>query len=225
MPDLVIEGTEEEESGWTDGHLAERLEEIQIRKDDPTKVVKIGGALDSGIRRSLIELLEEYNDIFAWNHDEMPGIPLNLAVHRLAVDAIVKPVKQKRRHFNSEWNIAVQGEVDKLLKARFIRESRYPEWIANVVMVTKANGKWRMCVDYTDLNRACPKDSFLLLKIDQLINSTAGNKLLSFMDAFSGYNQIMMHPADQDKTSFITRQGFYCYKVMPFGLKNAGATY
>ncbi|KAK0598204.1 hypothetical protein LWI29_032513 [Acer saccharum] len=92
-------------------------------------------------------------------------------------------------------------------------------------MVTKANGKWRMCVDYTDLNRACPKDSFPLPKIDQLIDSTVGNKLLSFMDAFSGYNQIMMYPADQNKTSFITKQGLYCYKVMPFGLKNAGATY
>ena len=82
-----------------------------------------------------------------------------------------------------------------------------------------------MCVDYTDLNRACPKDSFPLPKIDQLIDSTAGNKLLSFMDAFLGYNQIMMHPSNQNKTSFITGQGLYCYKVMPFGLKNAGATY
>ena len=82
-----------------------------------------------------------------------------------------------------------------------------------------------MCVDYIDLNRACPKDCFPLPKIDQLIDSTTGNKLQSFMDAFLGYNQIMMHPADQDKTSFITGQGLYCYKVMPFGLKNARATY
>ncbi|KAK0571932.1 hypothetical protein LWI29_023704 [Acer saccharum] len=155
----------------------------------------------------------------------MPGIPLNLAVHRLAVDSTVKPVKQKRRHFNMEGNTAVQEEVDKLLKAKFIREFYYPEWIANVVMVTKTNGKWHMCVDYTNLNRACPKDSFPLPKIDQLIDSTAGNKLLSYMDVLSGYNQIMMHPNDQDKTSFITGQGLYCYKVMPFGLKNAGATY
>ncbi|KAI9185503.1 hypothetical protein LWI28_007958 [Acer negundo] len=80
-------------------------------------------------------------------------------------------------------------------------------------------------LDYTDLNRACPKDSFPLPKIDQLINSTVGNKLLSFMDAFLGYNQIMMHPSDQDKTSFITGQDLYCYKVMPFGLKNANAIY
>ena len=82
-----------------------------------------------------------------------------------------------------------------------------------------------MCVDYTNLNRACPKDSFPLPKIYQLIDSSTGNKLLSFMDAFSRCNQIMMHHSDQDKTSFITGQGLDCYKVMPFGLKNASATY
>jgi hypothetical protein len=87
-------------------------------------------------------------------------------------------------------------------------------------MVKKANGKWRMCLDFTDLNKACPKDSFPLPQIDQLVDSTAGHRLLTFMDAFSGYNQIMMDDADQEKTSFITSKGLFCYKVMPFGLKN-----
>ena len=89
----------------------------------------------------------------------------------------------------------------------------------------KANRKWRMCVDFTDLNRACLKDSFSLPMIDQLVDSTTGHKLLTFMDAFSGYNQIRMAEEDQEKTSFITSQGLYSYKVMHFGLKNAGATY
>ena len=92
-------------------------------------------------------------------------------------------------------------------------------------MVKKANGKWRMCVDFTDLNKACPKDSYPLPWINTLVDSTARNQLLSFMDAFSGYNQIKMKEADQEKTSFVTSQGLFCYKVMPFGLKNAGATY
>ena len=92
-------------------------------------------------------------------------------------------------------------------------------------MVKKASGIWRMCVDFTDLNKACPKDSYPLPHIDQLVDSTAGHQLLSFMDAFSGYNQIKMDEADQEKTSFITSQSLFCYKVMPFGLKNAGATY
>ena len=101
----------------------------------------------------------------------------------------------------------------------------YLEWLANVVMVKKNNGKWRMCVDFIDLNKAYPKDSFPLPKIDQLVDSIAGHKVLSFMDAFSGYNQIMMDEEDHEKTAFIASQGLYCYKVMPFKLKNIGDTY
>jgi hypothetical protein len=136
-----------------------------------------------------------------------------------------RPVKQRRRTFAAERNQAVAEEVEKLLKAGFIREVDYPEWLANVVLVKKSNGKWRMCVDFTDLNKACPKDSFPLPRIDLLVNSTSGHELLSFMDAFSEYNQIYMEEADQEKTAFIINRGLYCFKMMPFGLKNAGATY
>ena len=112
-----------------------------------------------------------------------------------------------------------------MLDADFIREVYYLDWLANVVMVKKANGKWRMYVDFTDLNRACPKDSYPLLRIDTLVDSTARHELLSFMDAFSGYNKIRMEEANKEKTSFVTSLGLFCYKVMPIGLKNAGATY
>jgi len=89
----------------------------------------------------------------------------------------------------------------------------------------KENGKWRTCIDFTDLNKARPKDSFPLPRIDQLVDLTTGHKLLSFMDTFSGYNHILMDEDDQEKTSFLTSQGLYYYKVMPFELKNAGTTY
>ena len=112
-----------------------------------------------------------------------------------------------------------------MLATDFICEVYYPGWLANVVLVKKANGKWRMCVDFTDLNKACSKDSFLPPRIDQLVDSIVGHKLLTFMDAFSEYNQIKMLEQDQEKTAFITSQGLYCYKVMPFGLKKARATY
>ena len=92
-------------------------------------------------------------------------------------------------------------------------------------MVKKANGKWRMCIDFTDLNDACPKDCFPLPRIDTLIDATAGHEMLSFMDGFSGYNQIKMHKEDIPKVSFITDFGVFCYLVMAFGLKNAGAIY
>uniref|UniRef100_A0A2N9I9Y3 Uncharacterized protein n=1 Tax=Fagus sylvatica TaxID=28930 RepID=A0A2N9I9Y3_FAGSY len=159
------------------------------------------------------------------SHEDMPGIDTEVMVHKLNVNPSMHPVKQKRRVFAPERNAAVMAEVDKLLTAGFIREVYYPEWLANDVMVKKSNGKWRMCVDFTDLNKACPKDSYPLPRIDQLVDSTAGHKLLSFMDAFSGYNQIQMEEEDQEKTAFITSHSLFCYKAMPFGLKNAGATY
>ncbi|KAK5835517.1 hypothetical protein PVK06_011208 [Gossypium arboreum] len=102
---------------------------------------------------------------------------------------------------------------------------KYSEWAANIVLVLKKDGKVQMCVDYRDLNKASPKDNFPLPHIDTLVDNTVGYSLFSFMDGFSGYNQIKMHPEDMEKTTFVTMWGTFCYKVMPFGLKNEGATY
>ncbi|KAL5847401.1 hypothetical protein ACOSQ3_010925 [Xanthoceras sorbifolium] len=146
-------------------------------------------------------------------------------VHRLQVDPDYPPVKQKMRKFAPERNKVINEEIQKLIDIGSVREVNYPDRLANVVVVKKKNGKWRVCIDFTDLNKACPKDSFPLPHIDMMVDATAGHELLSFMDAFSGYNQILMHPDDQEKTSFITERVIFCYKVMPFGLKNAEATY
>ena len=177
------------------------------------------------MRTRLIRFLKENLDVFAWSHEDMPDISPEVIQHKLNVDPERKPVQQRRRTFALERDQAIVEEITKLLTAGFIREVYYPEWLANVILVKKANGKWRMCIDFIDLNKACPKDSFPLPRIDQLVDSTAGHKLLTFMDAFSGYNQIKMAKEDQEKTAFITSQGLYYYKVMPFGLKNVGATY
>jgi ribonuclease HI len=116
-------------------------------------------------------------------------------------------------------------DVRKLLAAEVIRPVLYLTWLSNTVVVQKKNGKWRVCVDFTDLNKVCPKDHFPLPRINQLVDSDVGHDRMSFLDAFQGYHQIPMTPSDQEKTSFITPRGAYCYKVMPFGLKNVGATY
>ena len=155
----------------------------------------------------------------------MPGIDPSIIIHRLNVNLASSPVLQKKRVFAQERDKAIAEEVRKLLEADFIQEVYYPDWLANVVMVKKANGKWRMCVDFIDLNRACLKDSYPLPRIDTLVDSTARHELLSFVDAFSGYNQIKVNEDDQERTSFVTNQGLFFYKVMLFGLKNAGATY
>ena len=117
-------------------------------------------------------------------------------------------------------------EVDKLLHAKFIREIKDSDWVANPVLVEKKKTKkLRMCVDFTAINKCCPKDHFPLPRIDQIIDSTAGCARLSFLDAYSGYQQIRLKVEDEEKTAFITPDGVFCYQTMPFGLKNAGATY
>ncbi|KAH7852233.1 hypothetical protein Vadar_022301 [Vaccinium darrowii] len=124
-----------------------------------------------------------------------------------------------------DWVLEIKKEIQRQIDAGFLMVTEYPQWVANNVPVPKKNGKIRVCVDFKDLNKASPKDDFPLPHIDVLVDNTAGHALLSFMDGFSGYNQILMAPEDREKTTFMTKWGTYCYRVMPFGLKNAGSTY
>uniref|UniRef100_A0A151UHE5 Retrovirus-related Pol polyprotein from transposon 17.6 n=1 Tax=Cajanus cajan TaxID=3821 RepID=A0A151UHE5_CAJCA len=155
----------------------------------------------------------------------MPEIDPNFLCHWLSVCREAKPVAQHKRKMGEERKKEVEAETSKILEAGFIREIQYTTWLANVVMVKKSNGKWRMCTDYTDLNKACPKDAYPLPNIDRFVDCAAGHKFLTFLDAYSGYNQIRMYPRDEDKMAFVTDSANYCYEVMPFGLKNVGATY
>ena len=203
---------------------SKELEPVPL-DDNSEHLAYIGSNLAGDLKSLLTHFLRKNKDVFAWKQADMGGIGPAIITHRLNVSPSFKPVKQKRRSFAPERQKAINEEVGKLCQARAIREVEYPEWLANVVLVKKANGKWRLCIDFTDVNRACPKDSFPLPRIDLIVDATAGHELLSFMDAFSGYNQISMDPDDQEKTSFVTGQGTFFYCVMPFGLKNAGATY
>ena len=166
----------------------EALENISLDEDDPENSTRIGADLEEKMKKDLIRFLRENIYVFDWTHKDMSGIDLSVITHRLNVYPSSKPVWQKKRVFAPERDNAIKEEVQKLTVVKFIQEVYYPDWLVNVVMVKKANGKWRMCVDFTDLNRACPKDSYPFPCIDQLIDSTVGHKLLSFMDAFSGYN-------------------------------------
>jgi len=212
--------------------LAENVQNERPRPEDNIverqiggKVFKLGRLLSQGEQEEVTAVISRHLDAFVWTAADMPGIDPKFLCHHLTMDTKVRPVRQRRRKFNEERRLVVKEETQKLLNAGHIREIQYPEWLANVVLVKKANGKWRMCVDFTDLNKACPKDSYPLPNIDALVDSASGCKMLSFLDAFSGYNQIKMHPKDESKTAFMTETCSYCHKVMPFGLKNAGATY
>ena len=199
------------------------LETVSL--DGSDKCVYISTLISEEEKAQLCQVIQFNADVFAWTHSDMPGISPVHALHKLNATRSAKPVRQKVRRFHPDRHSIIQTEVENLLHNEFIRAVKYPEWLANLVVVPKKGNKWRVCVDYTDLNDACPKDSFPLPRIDQIVDASAGHDMLSFLDAFSGYHQIPMHPPDAEKTSFITPHGLYCYNVMPFGLKNDGATY
>jgi hypothetical protein len=137
----------------------------------------------------------------------MLGIPREVVEHALKIRPGSRPVKQNLRCFDKEKWRAIGEEIARLLAAGFIKEVYHPEWLANPVLVRKKSGKWRMCVDYMSLNKVCPKDPFLLPRIDQVVDSTSGCETLCFLDAYSEYHQIAMKESDQLATSFITPFG------------------
>ncbi|CAN1139542.1 Transposon Ty3-I Gag-Pol polyprotein, partial [Linum perenne] len=198
---------------------------IPLFDEDESKTVRVSSYLSDDKKQELVKLLREFSHLFAWLPSDMPGIAPDIIKHSLAIEPGSRPVQQKRWNICRERQQAVANEVEKLLKAGFIKEVQYPEWLANVVLVKKSSGAWRMCVDFTNLNDACPKDPYPLPNIEQLVDATANNEMLSFLDMFSGYHQIPLNKQDQEKTAFMTPTANYCYRVMPFGLKNAGATY
>ena len=135
-------------------------------------------------------------DVFAWSPYEIPRVDLNFIMNNLNVDPLVPPKKQKLRRPTKPHVEVVKEEVEKLKWSGAIKEVFFPEYLANMVVVKKRNEKWRVCVNFTDLNQACPKDPFLVSKIDQLVNATIGHQWMSFLDAFQGYHQIALAPED-----------------------------
>ncbi|GAU43712.1 hypothetical protein TSUD_179950 [Trifolium subterraneum] len=172
----------------------EVMELVNLGSDEERKEIRIGASLEASVKERVIVLLREYVDIFA--------------------------CKLRRTH--PDMALKIKEEVPKQIDAGFLVTSEYPQWLANIVPVPKKDGKVRMCVDYRDLNKASPKDDFPLPHIDVLVDNTAKSKVFSFMDGFSGNNKIKMAVEDREKTAFITPWGTFCYKVMHFGLTNAG---
>ena len=193
--------------------------------DDPEKFFQIRSQLPQQEKEELIQFLKQNIDVFAWNTYEAPGVNPEFICHHLNVIPLIVLKKQPPRCLSKEHAEAVRTEVIRLKQAGAIKEVFDLEWLANTVVVKKKSRKWRVCIDFTDLNKACPKDPFPMPKIDQLVDATVSHPRMSFLDAFQGYHQIPLALNDQEKTAFVTPIGNYHYKVMPFRLRNAGSTY
>ncbi|KAK4388277.1 Transposon Ty3-G Gag-Pol polyprotein [Sesamum angolense] len=174
--------------------------------------------MEDTIRKEVIQCLQCNIDIFTWTPQDLEGIDPSVITHHLNINLDAKLVKQHKRHFGLKKDKIIQAEVDKLMAVGQIEEIQFPEWLSNVVLVLKPGGKWRMCIDFRDLNKAHPKDCHPLPRIDQLVQSTSGCEVLSIMDASQRY-QIMLALEDRERVNFIASAGTFCYVAMPFGLK------
>jgi hypothetical protein len=198
---------------------------VPLERATPKQTVIISEDLTSHDDKRLISCLSTNKDVFAWSALDLVGVSRTIIEHSMGIDPSVWPKKQRLRKMSNEKIEAAKAEVHHLLEANFIEPVAYPTWLANVVMVQNKSGKWRMCIDFTSLNKACPKDNFPLPRIDKIVDSAVRCEVMSLLDCFSGYHQIYMKEEDKASTSFITPFGMYCFVRMPEGLKNAGSTF
>jgi hypothetical protein len=168
------------------------------------------------------EIFKEFHDIFSWSYEKMPRINTDIVVHEIQTYPRAKSILKSLHPTHPRKSTAIKMEVK---KKGFIYSIPLTGWVSNIVLVTKKECMIRVCDYYNDINRAFPKDNYLTPFIDKIIDDCAGNEIFSFMDGFSSYNQINILPSDQHKNDFICPWGTFAYKKIPFGLKNAGATF
>jgi ribonuclease HI len=204
---------------------ADQPKPMLLCEDIAYQRVLLGSQLSNEQEKPLLRFLFNNKDVFAWTANDLCGVNRDIIEHSLNVDPSFRPRKQRLRKMSEYKAEGARNEVKRLLSAGVIREVIYREWLANIVMVKKANGKWRMCIDFTDLNKACPKDEFPLPRIDSLVDAAASSELMSLLDCYSGYHQIWMKKEGEPKTSFITPSGTYYYLRMHERLKNAGGSF
>jgi hypothetical protein len=185
------------------------------------KTVCISTEMSPQEQAELLQFLDKNSNVFAWSTSDLVGVSWEVIEHKLQVNPHAKPKNQKLHKMSEEKIEAAKAYVQRLLDARFIREVRYSQWLANIVIVRKKNRKWWMCTNFTD----CPKDDFPLTRIDKIIDFTAVCEIMALLDYFSFYHQIWPRKEDEEKTSFITSFGMYCYLRMSKGLRNIGSTF
>nr|GEX42972.1 reverse transcriptase domain-containing protein [Tanacetum cinerariifolium] len=181
---------------------------VALHPNFPDQEVVIGGTLSDKGRTELCSVLKMNLDIFAWQPSDMTGVPRSVEEHRLNIREGYSLVRQKKMGQDPERAKAIQAEVQKLVEAGIMREVYYHDWLSNTVMVKKHDGSWRMCVDFTDLNKACPQDCYPLPEIDWKVESLRGYPFKCFLDTYKGYHQIQLAEADEEKTVFHTGQGY-----------------
>jgi hypothetical protein len=205
--------------------LDARVEECNIGTIKKPKIIKLSASLPPDQKPKYIDLFKEFQDVFAWGYEDLKSYDTSVIQHTIPLKPNQKPFKQKLRRINPVLLPSIEKELHKMFKAGIIAPIRFSEWISNLVPTRKKTSEIRLCVDLRNLNQVSLKDNYPLPKMDHILQRVVGASRISLLDGFSGFNQILVHPDDQDKTAFTTPWGTFKYVKMPFGLKNAGATF
>ena len=172
----------------TQPQVQDPMEEVNLDTVEESMITYISSLLPFDFKEGIIATLHEFINRFAWNYDKMLGLDRSLVEHRLSIKSKFHSFQQSPRRVSKEVELKVREEIEKLLKTKFIIPTSYVQWLANIILMMKKNGKLRVCVDFRDLNVVTPKDMYVMPIADMLVDSIANNELLSFMDSFSGYN-------------------------------------
>ena len=201
------------------------IEEYNIGTAEEPKIIKLSASLPPDQKPKYVDLFKEFQDAFAWSYEDLKSYDTSVIQHTIPLKPNQKPFKQKLRRINPMLLPSMEKEVQKMFKAGIIALIRFSDWISNLVPTRKKTGEIRLCVDLRNLNQVSLKDNYPLPKMDHILQRVVGASRISLLDGFSGFNQILVHLDDQDKTAFTTPWGTFKYVKMPFGLKNAGATF
>jgi hypothetical protein len=198
---------------------------LNIGTPECPKNVKIGAQCSDEEKLKFTELLHEFQDVFAWSYEDIHGFDHALIQHAIPIKEGIKQVRKKQRPINPALKATIRKELEKLLKDGIIFLVKYSEWVYNLVLVQKATGQIRLCVDFIALNRASIKYHFPLPNMEMILQQILGSQMMSLLDSFSGYNQIKVKRTDKLKTTFITHWGTFSYERIHFGLSNPSATF
>jgi hypothetical protein len=199
--------------------------DIQTIEISPGKSLYINSSLELDQQKKLIQMIQRQSSAFAWDYYDIKGIHPDTCIHHIYTNDQIRPIRQPQRRINPSLQDIVKEELQKLLHVNFIYPILDSKWVSPLVIVPKKNGKWRICVDFRELRKDTYRDYFPFPFIDQVLDTLSGKRYFYFLDGFSGYNQIQISLEDQEKTKFTFPWGTYAYRVLPFALCNAPATF
>jgi hypothetical protein len=199
--------------------------DMNLGTEKKPKNIRVYSGLTPEKTQEWLQFFKDTQEVFAWTYKDLQGVPPDICQHQIVLEASAKPVRQRQYRMNHKYSLMVKEEIDKLLECGFIYPVPYSEWVSPIIVVPKKNGKLRICVDFRKLNNVTQKDYFPLPFTDAILDGVAGHDCYSFLDGFSGYNQVTIAHACRAYTTFTTDWGTYAYNVMPFGLCNAPATF